>query len=65
LDATCVDRFGFWERSKTAFHREGVGIEPVEESGFAEDTGVGVLGGMDMGIYETGKEKLPSFSNSN
>lgn len=50
LDATCVDRFGFWERSKTAFHREGVGIEPVEESGFAEDTGVGVLGGMDMGI---------------
>lgn len=50
LDAACVYCFGFGERGEATFHGEGVGVQPVEEGGFAEDAGVGELGGMDMGV---------------
>jgi hypothetical protein len=40
--------FGVGERG---FYGEGVGFEPGEECGFAEEAGVGVLGGVGVGVW--------------
>lgn len=36
--------------SKRGFQGKRVGFEPVEESGLTEDTGVGVLRSVNMGV---------------
>lgn len=41
-------RVGVAERG---FEGEGVGFEPVKEGGLAEDASVGVLGGVDVGVW--------------
>ncbi len=41
---------GVWV-AEGGFEGEGVGFEPVEEGGLAEDAGVGVLGGVDVGVW--------------
>ena len=45
-----VDTAGEGEGGEGGFEREGVGVEPVEEGGFAEDAGIGVLRGVDVGV---------------
>ena len=45
-----VDAAGEGEGGQGGFEWEGVGVEPVEEGGFAEDAGVGVLRGVDVGV---------------
>jgi hypothetical protein len=51
LDYASVDAVGFFRVLEGGFHREGVSLEPVKESGGAEDAGVGELGCVDMGVY--------------
>lgn len=50
-DAAGVDAAGEGEGGEGGFEREGVGMEPVEEGTFAKDTGVGMLGGVDVGVF--------------
>ena len=50
VDTAGVDAAGEREGGEGGFEWEGVGVEPVEEGGFAEDAGVGVLGGVDVGV---------------
>ena len=50
-DAGVVNFAGLLGGGKGGLEREGVGFEPGEESRFAEDACVGILGGMDMGVY--------------
>ena len=49
-DAGGVDAAGFWEGGEGGFEGEGVGVEPVEEGGFAKDADIGILGRVDVGI---------------
>ena len=49
-DAGGVDAAGFWEGGEGRLKREGVGVEPVEEGGFAKDADIGVLRGVDVGV---------------
>ena len=49
-NAAGVDATGEGKRGERRFQREGVGVEPVEEGGLAEDAGIGVLGGVDVGV---------------
>lgn len=39
------------EGGEGGFEGEGVGVKPGQESGFAEDTGVGELAGVYMGVW--------------
>ena len=50
VDAAGVDAAGEGERGEGGFEWEGVRVEPVEEGGFAENAGVGVLRGVDVGV---------------
>ena len=50
-DAGVVDFAGLLGRGEGGLEREGVGFEPGEESRFAEDPGVGILGGMNVSVY--------------
>ena len=50
-----VDVVGFLGEGEGGFEGVGVALEPGEEGGFAEETGVGVLGGVDVGVYNFGK----------
>ena len=43
VDAAGVDAAGEGEGGEGGFEWEGVGVEPVEKGGFAENAGVGVL----------------------
>ena len=47
-----VDAVGGREGGEGGFEGVGVGFEPGEEGRFAEDAGVGELGGVDVGIWE-------------
>jgi hypothetical protein len=49
-DEVGVDGVGAGEGIKGGFHGEGVGLEPVEECGFAEEAGVGMLRRMGVCI---------------
>lgn len=49
-DDAVVDACGGGQVGEGGFGGEGVGVEPVEEGGLAEDAGVGVLGGVDVRI---------------
>lgn len=51
LYAARVYGLRFREGGETAFCWESVLLEPVQESSFAEDTGIGILRCMDMSIY--------------
>lgn len=53
-DAGVVDFMGFFGRGEGGFDGIGVGFEPGEEGRFAEETGVGVLGGVNVGVYALG-----------
>lgn len=46
-----VDPAGFGRRGEGRFEGECVGVQPVEEGTFAEDTDIGILRGVDMGVY--------------
>ena len=50
LDTAGVDGVGFLEVGEAGFHGESVGVQPVQERGFAEDSGIRELRGMDMCI---------------
>lgn len=49
-DDAGVDSSGEGEVGEAAFGREGVGLEPGEEGGVAEEACVGELGGVGVGI---------------
>lgn len=53
VDAVGVGRRdgGEFGAAEGGFDGEGVVLEPVEEAGVAEEAGVGVLGGVDVGVY--------------
>lgn len=51
LYASSIHSLRFFSGSKTAFHRESVRIQPVEEGGLAEDARIWILGGMNMSIW--------------
>ena len=40
-----------FRRRKRGFEGESVGFKPGEESSLAEESGVGVLGGVDVSVY--------------
>jgi len=46
-----VDFLGHAERREGGFEGEGIGFQPGEEGGFAEEAGIGVLGGVDVGVW--------------
>lgn len=50
-DAMGIDAGGCWEGGQRRFEGKGVGVEPGQESRFAENACVGELRGVDMGIY--------------
>lgn len=50
-DTVGVGAGGGREGGEGGFEGEGVGVEPVEESGFAEDAGVGELAGVDVSVW--------------
>lgn len=50
-DAAGVDAVGGGEVGEGGFEGESVFVEPGEEGGAAEDAGVGVLGGMNVGVF--------------
>ena len=50
VDDAGVDLAGFGEVGEGGLEREGVGVEPVNEGGVAEDAGVGVLRGVDVRV---------------
>ena len=50
-DAGRVDAAGFAQGGEGRFEGERVRVEPVEEGCFAEDADVGILGGVDVGVY--------------
>ena len=50
--AGVVDAAGDGEGCEGGFEREGVGVEPGEEGRFAEEAGVGVLGGVDVRVFD-------------
>jgi hypothetical protein len=50
-DQAVVDVPGALDVGEGGLEREGVGVEPVEERGFAKNAGVGVLGGVDVGVW--------------
>ena len=49
--ASGINPAGFTERGEGRFEGIGVGVQPIEEGTFAKDTDVGILGGVDMGVY--------------
>lgn len=49
--AAGVDFASFGKRAEGFFEGKGVFIQPFEEGGFAEDAGVWVLGGVNMGVW--------------
>ena len=49
--ASGIDAAGLSGGGEGGFEGKCVGVQPVEEGTFAEDTNVGVLRGVDMGIY--------------
>lgn len=49
--AAGVDFAGFGKRREGGFDGKGVFVQPFEEGGFAEEAGVGVLGGMNVGVW--------------
>jgi hypothetical protein len=48
-----VGVYGFCagEGGEGGFHGEGVGLEPVQEGGFAEQAGIGVLRGVGVCVW--------------
>jgi hypothetical protein len=51
VDDAGVDLAGFGEVGEGGLERKGVGVEPVEEGGVAEDAGVGVLRRVDVCVW--------------
>ena len=51
----CVDGAGAGGRGERSFEGEGVGFEPVEEGGGAEEAGVGVLRGVGVCVWWVGR----------
>ena len=46
------------------FQRKGVCLEPVEERRRSENTGIGVLGGMDMSVFISSVHLLSTVSST-
>lgn len=55
-DTVGVDAVSEGVGGQGGFEREGVFVQPGEEGGFAEDAGVGELGGVDVCICGFGVE---------
>lgn len=58
-DAAGINGAGFRMVREGSFKREGVAVKPVEEGGGAEDSRIGVLGSVDVGVCRRVRIRIP------